>query len=75
MSWQSVQIPSEALLLLLLLLPHNGVDGEQFGCTIVRVFQRATAILPPDTTNPAAYKTIEDFQSDEVTKAGRKKEG
>lgn len=40
----------------------------------VLVSQRATAVLHLDTTNPAAYKTIEDFQSDEVTKAGREKE-
>lgn len=47
---------------------HNGMDGEQYGCVRVFVSQRATAVLPLDTTNPAAYKTIEDFQSDEVTK-------
>ena len=38
------------------------------------ILKRA-ALLPLDTTNPAAYKTIEDFQSDEVTRAGREKEG
>lgn len=42
---------------------------------ILPILQRAAAVLRLDTTNPAAYKTIEDFQSDEVTTAGREKEG
>lgn len=58
---KSVQMPSSSSSF------HNRMlRGENCGCG---------CLAKGDTTNPAAYKTNEDFQSDEVTRAGREKEG